>query len=1202
MLGSAVEGVVMISDSSPNLDTKYPDYPDFFDVGALSIALIGPDEKLRKEVARAIVDCRAGAEVREFASYPPSLDDVPRLLEERYNVIIIDLESNREYALELVENICANGVATVMVYTSREDPELILQCMRSGVRDILTLPFTQSTVAAALIRAAARRPAAAPRQVGGRMMAFLGSKGGAGVTTLACNFAVALALDSSQKTLLIDLDLPLGDAALNLGLEAEYSTISALQEYVRLDRSFLAKLLVEHSSGLKVLAAPGKFPQYQASSESVDKLLTVARQNFDNVVIDVGSKLDFAGTTLLKDARTIYLVTQASVPELRNSHRLINQYFSAGGPSLEVVINRYQPHSLGVSDEHITKALARPVQWKIPNDFAAVRQMQNTATPIVLGDSSLSLKIREMAAVITGQPVPQAKKKGFSFRSLGRGDSTKGDSTKNESSDEITPIPRLIPRFNGAASTSSSSSQRSDTNSQAPEVPVYTPPSRTLIPAEPLTFSESPDFEEILEDADFDDPKGDPLQSSNNNQQGGPETRIYKGVMYVKGADGQWHLQKEEAAEPVQEQAKEPVLETPEVIWPAPAPISYGTALSATQLNATSKVPGRFEYAPAKGFALPTGTHTIWVTFIPADAGKYATVQAFVSLTVTMATPIITWPTPAALPYGIPLGPTELNATSLVPGVFTYSPAAGQVLPPGIHTLTVNFTPADGKKYTTKQASVSISVRKAMPVLTWPTPDPISFGTALSANELNATASVPGRFSYTPGIGAVLSAGTHTPSVLFIPTEGDNYSNAQAAVSLTVTKSQPSILWEPPAPIAYGTALSDAELNAIASVPGTFTYSPAHGEVLKAGMHSLSVTFNPADTVDYTTATATVPLSITQGTPTKITWPTPNEITYGTPIGEAELKATASEPGTFKYKPSEGDVLTPGTHTLSVVFTPSDTNFPASEASVSLVVKKATPVIEWPSPAPIPCGTALGSVELNATASVPGTFIYDPPAGHVPRAGVQTLMTIFTPKESENYTDAGAEVKLTVTRAKPMISWPTPSPISYGTPLGDAEFNVRASVPGTFGFTPAKGTVLTTGTQTLEAIFTPEDTGNYDTARASVSLLVTALAHMEAPTPPSNERGRDEVTKVAYSPNRAPGGDSRRVQGNPSFEETPVAAAMALRFGQIEKSIRNENGDSNSRPAQSGSNNIQPAEPETRVYRGSTYVKGTDGQWHLKQE
>jgi hypothetical protein len=447
----------------------------------------------------------------------------------------------------------------------------------------------------------------------------------------------------------------------------------------------------------------------------------------------------------------------------------------------------------------------------------------------------------------------------------------------------------------------------------------------------------------------------------------------------------------------------------------------------------------------------------------------------------------------------------------------------------------------------------------------------------------------------------VLSAGTHMPSALFIPTEADKFTTAQASISLTVAKAEPSIQWGPPDPIAYGTALSDAELNATASVSGTFTYSPTHGEVLKAGMHSLSVTFTPADTVDYTTATATVPLSVTQGTPTRITWPTPSEITYGTRLSGAELNATASEPGTFKYSPSEGDVLTPGTHALSVVFTPTDTNFPASEASVTLAVRKATPAIEWPAPAPIPCGTALGAAELNATASVPGTFIYNPPAGDVPRAGIQTLRATFTPQESENYTTAAAEVKLTVTRAKPMISWPAPSPITYGTPLGDTEFNAKASVPGTFVFTPAKGTVLTIGTQTLEASFTPEDTGNYDTARASVSLLVTSLAQMESVTPISNERGRDEVSKMGYYANRGTGGETRKVQGNSAFEETPVAAAMAMRFGQVEKSIRNEHGDSNSRPVQSGNTNNQPAELETRTYRGSTYVKGTDGQWHLKE-
>jgi len=136
---------------------------------------------------------------------------VPRLLEQHYDVIIIDLDSYPEYALELVESICANGLATVMVYSMKTDPDLLVRCMRAGAREFLTLPFAQSTMAEALIRAAARRPAVrTSKKAGGRLLVFLGAKGGDGVTTLACNFAVALAQESSKSTLLIDLDLPLG--------------------------------------------------------------------------------------------------------------------------------------------------------------------------------------------------------------------------------------------------------------------------------------------------------------------------------------------------------------------------------------------------------------------------------------------------------------------------------------------------------------------------------------------------------------------------------------------------------------------------------------------------------------------------------------------------------------------------------------------------------------------------------------------------------------------------------------------------------------------------------------------------------------------------------------------------------------------------------------------------------------------------------
>src|ERR1039458_2839669 len=260
------------SDSINNFDNLYPD-----SLGAdnLSIALIGPDETLRREVANALKGCHRG-DVHEFSSYPPSLDDVPRLLEQNFDVIIVDLDSHPEYALDLVESICANGSTTVMLYSSRPDSDLLVRCMRAGAREFLNPPFALNTMAEALVRASARRPAGRQvKKASGRLLVFFGAKGGSGVTTLASNFAVSLVKESSESTLLIDLDLPLGDAALNLGIAAEYSTVNALQNASRLDSSFLSKLLVKHSSGVSVLAAPGKFPQFDASHEAIDKLLTV---------------------------------------------------------------------------------------------------------------------------------------------------------------------------------------------------------------------------------------------------------------------------------------------------------------------------------------------------------------------------------------------------------------------------------------------------------------------------------------------------------------------------------------------------------------------------------------------------------------------------------------------------------------------------------------------------------------------------------------------------------------------------------------------------------------------------------------------------------------------------------------------------------------------------------------------------------------
>jgi glucuronoarabinoxylan endo-1,4-beta-xylanase len=132
---------------------------------------------------------------------------------------------------------------------------------------------------------------------------------------------------------------------------------------------------------------------------------------------------------------------------------------------------------------------------------------------------------------------------------------------------------------------------------------------------------------------------------------------------------------------------------------------------------------------------------------------------------------------------------------------------------------------------------------------------------------LDATANVAGTFTYNPAVGTVLTAGTQTLSATFMPSDTKDYTSTSTSVSITVEQAAPSITWAAPASVAEGTALSSTQLDASSSVAGTFVYSPAAGtEMNVTGSQTLLATFTPADPVDYSSATASVTLTIS-GTP-----------------------------------------------------------------------------------------------------------------------------------------------------------------------------------------------------------------------------------------------------------------------------------------------------------------------------------------------
>jgi photosystem II stability/assembly factor-like uncharacterized protein len=153
------------------------------------------------------------------------------------------------------------------------------------------------------------------------------------------------------------------------------------------------------------------------------------------------------------------------------------------------------------------------------------------------------------------------------------------------------------------------------------------------------------------------------------------------------------------------------------------------------------------------------------------------------------------------------------------------------------------------------------------PRISWAAPAAVVYGTALGAAQLNATASAAGTFSYSPGAGTVLTAGTHSLTATFTPSDSSSFTSASASVTLQVDRAAPAITWPSPAPVPLGTALSPANLSAIVrgvdgnALAGTAVYTPPAGtEQSVPGAVRLSVTFTPADSANYTTGEAAVTL------------------------------------------------------------------------------------------------------------------------------------------------------------------------------------------------------------------------------------------------------------------------------------------------------------------------------------------------------
>jgi outer membrane protein OmpA-like peptidoglycan-associated protein len=229
-----------------------------------------------------------------------------------------------------------------------------------------------------------------------------------------------------------------------------------------------------------------------------------------------------------------------------------------------------------------------------------------------------------------------------------------------------------------------------------------------------------------------------------------------------------------------------------------------------------------------------------------------------------------------------------------------------------------------------------------------------------------------------------------------------------------VTKVTPILSWSNPAEITTTTPLSGAQLNAVVTTPaglaGTYSYSPAAGTLLPSGTQTLSVTFTPTNTTNYSAVSKTVSIVVTAAVlPATVSVSGLSAVYDGASHSVGATTSPAGLSVAITYNGSSSAPVNAGTY--SVVATITSTGYKGS-SNATLTISKATPVITWSNPASVPAGSSLSGAQLNATASVPGTFDYSPAAGSSVSQGSNTLDVTFTPSDSTNYSSASASVDL----------------------------------------------------------------------------------------------------------------------------------------------------------------------------------------------
>jgi pilus assembly protein CpaE len=339
-------------------------------------------------------------------------EQIRRLREVRPELIFIDLEKDAEVGIKLAQFLADQQPSRQFVAAGPVlAPELLLEAMRAGITEYLPKPVTREALLPALERMQRKLGVAAgvAAREPGKVMTFFSAKGGSGATTVATNLAIHLQQLTGKKTLLVDLDLELGEIALFLGVQPRFNLVDLVRNFHRMDAELLASYIERHKSGVHLLSAPYHPEKVESvSGDQIRTILQFLKQHYDYVVVDTPKTFTPATLAAFEQADQIYLVSNVDLPSLRNIKRCLPLLDRLTGGHMServrLVINRHNSSANEISLAEVERTLGLPIFWKLGNDYETVIRSINTGEPLILDArvSEFARDLKALGAELTG--------------------------------------------------------------------------------------------------------------------------------------------------------------------------------------------------------------------------------------------------------------------------------------------------------------------------------------------------------------------------------------------------------------------------------------------------------------------------------------------------------------------------------------------------------------------------------------------------------------------------------------------------------------------------------------------------------------------------------------------------------------------------------------------------------------------------------